>query len=348
MFKTNKLMFGLVLVGMTGAWSLGNAKESMQEVKQVFTSQAAVLAKHAPVMAITNNGQQMIAVGARGHVLTSDGKADWSQILVPTDVLLTDVEFFGEENGWSVGHDATILHTNDGGVSWVIQQQIPALDRPLLDVDFVSPLRGFAIGAYGMFYGTIDGGKTWTKQFLQSLLPEEDVEYLAEVREESEEDYQSEIASILPHFNKIIELNDQRLMLVGELGLIAFSNDLGKSWQRIENVYEGSFFTGAQLSSGAILVGGLRGNMFRSMDNGVNWSKVDLGNSNSINDIYQLKNGDVLVAQNNGTLLISKDDGVNFTQLSLQKGQDLMDIHQIQNQIWLAGSKGLNVIKGSK
>ena len=348
MFKTKKLILTVVLAGLTSTWSLVSSAQEVSEIKQVFTSQPAMLAKNAPVMAIASNGQEMVAVGERGHVLTNNGVDDWSQVIIDTDVLLTDVEFYGDKSGWSVGHDATILHTTDGGSSWQIQQQIPELDRPLLDVNFVSSTQGFAVGAYGMFYSTIDGGKTWSKQFLESLLPEDDVEYLAEVKAESEEDYQFEIASILPHFNKIVALKNQGLMLVGELGLIAFSNDLGKSWQRIDNVYEGSFFTGLQLTSGAILVGGLRGNMFRSFDNGVNWSRVDLGNSNSVNDIYQLRNGDVLVAQNNGTLLISTDDGLSFTQHSVRKGQDLMDIHQFHDQVWLAGSKGLKVMKGVK
>ena len=31
--------------------------------------------------------------------------------------------------GWAVGHDATILHTKDGGKNWTIQQFLPELDE---------------------------------------------------------------------------------------------------------------------------------------------------------------------------------------------------------------------------
>ncbi|MGB0833141.1 MAG: WD40/YVTN/BNR-like repeat-containing protein [Psychrobium sp.] len=348
MFKTKPLIVACAIAGLTSTWTLASHANDNKKIKQVFTSQPAVLAASAPVMAIANNGQQMIAVGDRGHVLTKNAQSDWQQVIIPTDVLLTDVEFSGSNFGWSVGHDATIIHTIDSGKSWTIQQQFPELDRPLLDVMFTSDDNGYAIGAYGMFFATKDGGKSWNKQFLSSLLPQEDVEYLAEVREESEEDYQFEIASILPHFNKIIELSNKRMMLVGELGLIAFSADQGATWQRIDNVYEGSFFSAMQSQSGAILVGGLRGHMFRSTDGGVNWQQIDLGNNNSVNDVYQLANGDILVAQNNGVILRSTDDGKSFSQDSVRKGEDLMDIRQFEDQVWLAGSKGLHLLEGEK
>lgn len=328
-------------------YSLVTGANEISEVKQVFTSQPARLADKAPVMYITRNNDSLVAVGDRGHILKLDNAGQWQQMSTPTQALLTAVDF-EQSYGWAVGHDATILHSVDNGVSWKIQKQIPELDRPLLGVNFLDQQLGFAIGAYGMFFSTQDGGKTWHKQFLDSLLPEEDIEYLAEVRKESEEDYQFEISSILPHFNKLISLSDKRLILVGELGLIAFSSDMGKTWQRIENVYEGSFFSVAQTAQGSILVGGLRGHLFRSADNGETWNKIDTPNNNSVNDIVQMANGDVLVAQNNGVVLVSKDDGQTFSQLSLLKGEDLTSINAINQQTWLAGSKGLNQLKAVK
>jgi len=318
---------------------------AQDETKQVIKSQAALLVEKAPIIAFAATTKSIVAVGSYGHVLINEGNDTWQQKIVPTDTLLTGVSFYGDTLGWAVGHDATIIHTQDGGLTWDLQQYLPTLDRPLLDVLFVSNKQGISVGAYGMFYRTNDGGKTWNKQFLESLLPEEDIEYLADVRSESEDDYQFEISSILPHFNKIIELTDKRLMLVGELGLIAFSSDGGKSWKRQNNIYEGSFFTAKQTQLNTILVAGLRGHLYRSTDNGLTWQQVTLINNNSINDIFQASNGDIYLTQNTGIVLKSIDDGISFIQDSVHKGQDLMGVSELNNQLWLAGSKGLNRLK---
>jgi len=345
-------MAGVIITGLMSASAVASDVNALGSSKQQVNSQPAKLAASSPVMALTTTQDKIVGVGVRGHVLvghSNEGPSiDWVQKTVPTNVLLTSVTFTDNKLGWAVGHDATILHTFDGGENWQTQQYIPSLDRPFLDVSFNTNQVGFAVGAYGMFYHTSDGGETWNDQFLISLLPAEDVEYLNDVRSESEEDYQAEIASILPHFNKILRLKDNTMMLVGELGLIAFSRDEGKTWVRQNNIYEGSFFTAAQTSNNTLLVGGLRGNVFRSIDNGRTWTKIDLVNNNSVNDIKQLVNGDIYIMQNNGVVLKSVDDGSSFTQVSVYKGQDLMAVKEFNQQIWMAGSKGLSQIEEVK
>jgi len=340
------------MTGLMSPSAMASDANEANSSKQSVTSQPAKLASKSPIMALVATETKMVGVGVRGHVLVSKtvkgSSTDWAQKTVPTNVLLTGVTFTDDNLGWIVGHDATILNTIDGGETWHTQQYLPTLDRPLLDVTFNNDKVGFAVGAYGMFFSTVDGGSTWNNQFLESLLPEEDVEYLNEVRGESEDDYQAEIASILPHFNKIIRLSDKRMLLVGELGLIAFSNDDGQTWIRENNIYEGSFFTAAQTKNNTLIIGGLRGNVYRSVDNGVNWSKIALVNNNSINDIKQLSNGDIYIMQNNGVALKSVDDGVSFTQISLLKGQDLMAVGEFNQQIWVASSKGLNLLEEVK
>lgn len=341
-------MYGVITAGLMSTCLLSSEATAEKTSKQLTTSAATNMSQKSPIMAVESLSNGLVAVGTRGRILINHGDTQWQSSDVTTDVLLTGVSFAGERLGWVVGHDATILNTIDGGESWSIQQSFPDLDRPLLDVMFVDEKIGFAVGAYGMFFKTVDGGKSWHKKFLAELLPAEDVEYLEEVRSESEEDYQLEISSILPHFNKIKRLKDNRLLLVGELGLIAFSPDNGRSWQRRPNIYEGSFFTALETKNGALLIGGLRGHVFRSIDNGVNWLPIELGNSNSVNDISQMANGDVFIAQNNGVILKSIDEGKTFFSYSAQKGQDMMSVVEFNQQIWMAGSKGLNRLEEVK
>jgi len=307
-------------------------------------AEMAVLASSFLTTAMVPTENGLVAVGDRGHIfLNNDGH--WQQVKVPTRALLTNITFIDANNGWAVGHDATILRTSDGGSTWSLQKSDPALDRPLLAAVFSDSRHGVVVGAYGMYFATQDGGNSWEKQFLDSLLPAEDVEYLAEIRAESEEEYQFEISSILPHFNSISRLSDGRLLLVGELGLIAFSSDQGQTWQRQENIYEGSFFTSLETNTKSLIVAGLRGNMFHSSDKGQSWTKIALGNNFNVNHLVQLANGDIYAAQNNGVILQSSDDGKTFTKVLSSKGQDMTSVAQFKQQIWLAGSKGLSTLQ---
>jgi len=94
---------------------------------------------------------------------------------------LNDVYFVDALNGWAVGNLSTILHTTDGGSTWV-QQDAP-LEATLQAVHFSDLNNGVAVGginceaakdllgwnyvvydpnyAFGIILKTSDGGKTW-------------------------------------------------------------------------------------------------------------------------------------------------------------------------------------------
>src|SRR5512139_1243016 len=54
------------------------------------------------------------------------------------------VYFVNGKQGWVVGTYGNILHTEDGGSTWV--HQASATDQPLFSVQFVDPEHGWALG----------------------------------------------------------------------------------------------------------------------------------------------------------------------------------------------------------
>ena len=316
-------------------------------VSQPLPAMQAPLASKSLLLDIENVQQSfLVAVGERGHILISGDAETWQQQQVPTQSTLTAVTFVDDTHGWAVGHDATILATEDGGITWQIQQYLPEREKPLLDVVFRDRSNGVALGAYGQFFRTEDGGSTWVEEFHSEFLLPEDVEYLNELKLEDEEAYLDERASILPHFNKMV-MDGRTAYLVGEVGLIAKSNDFGRNWQQFDTIYEGSFFDIERTQQGNLLTAGLRGNVFRSLRNGTPWQHVPIESTALINDIV-LAEDKVLLLGNNGALLISNDDGQRFNPRPQPDGKALIAGTWYRNKLVAVSEDGIKTITIAK
>jgi len=240
-------------------------------------------------------------VGERGHVLVSATKsADFVQVSVPTKTTLTGVTS-NQDRRWAVGHDATILYSPDKGQSWQVQLEMPELDRPFLDVLFFDKQHGIAVGAYGLFYRTKDAGQTWRKELHASVLPQDDIDYLETVKSDINF-YNEELSFILPHFNRLSYANG-RLIMSGEAGLIAFSDDLGVNWQRQEIDYQGSFFDAVTLENNVIIAAGLRGNLYAKQAASDEWEHIETCITTSLSSIINGDGDKLIVTGNNGVLL---------------------------------------------
>ena len=241
----------------------------------------------------------VVIVGERGHILTSLDGESFKQADVPAQSTLTAVDVVGDKI-WAVGHDATILHSADKGETWTTQLFNPDIERPFLDVSFFDDKHGIAVGAYGLFYRTTDGGKNWTAERHAELLNPYDLEYLEEIREEDEEFYLMELDSILPHINRVNQSGD-KLFLAGEAGLLAHSEDQGKTWARYELDYEGSFFDIRAIDNENVLAAGLRGNMYVKSGEG-RWKSVATCNTSTLNSVHI--SDDFITAMGNNGILV--------------------------------------------
>ena len=290
---------------------------------------------------------KLVAVGERGHILLSNDGELWQQAKVPVQATLTAVYFIDESRGWAVGHDATILATKDGGLTWQIQQHLPHVQKPLLDVLFTDENNGIAIGAYGLFYRTVDAGKHWAIEYHNEFLFPEDQEYLAELKLQDEKAYLDEQSSILPHFNRVVA-DGRTLYLAGEIGLIAKSNDFGVNWQKLDEIYPGSFYDINRTQQGNLLVVGLRGHIFRSLRNGTPWQESDSHVTALLSAIVLTDDDRIFVLGNNGVLLESRDDGSTFTKYLQKDGKPLIAGVWYKNKIIAVSDVGIKTINVMK
>ena len=246
---------------------------------------ASPLAQRAPVNGLARAGQRLVAVGQRGHILTSDdGGRQWRQAAVPVSVDLTAVTFAGAQQGWAVGHDGVILHSADGGATWQRQTDGRAAggktdDRPLLAVWFADARNGMAVGAFGLARCTSDGGAHWV------------------ACEEQLDNPQG------MHLNAIAAVGDA-VYIAGEQGTLLKRGAGAARFAPLTVPYRGSLF-GVTGQDNYLLAFGLRGNAFVSKDGGANWQQAETGVRSGLAAGLVLPDGSALLVSQAGQLLRS-------------------------------------------
>ena len=272
-------------------------------------------------------GNRVVAVGDRGYIVYSDNNGEsWQRAKTPPNTpLLTAVFFLDAAVGWAVGHDSMILTSTDQGISWSKAFSAAEDQKPLMDITFVDANTGFAVGAYGAFYATTDGGKTWTSRKLFNSVKEVPKPAAAAKKGQYESvgtdkaadgDAGAKGGDEDKHLNAIIKLGENKLFVAGEAGMLAKSDDGGKTWAKVASPYKGSFFGAIQAQNGAVLIYGLRGRIYRSADAALaSWKQIDNKTVASLMGSTRLPDGALVLAGLSGTVLVSRDNGESFSPL---------------------------------
>jgi photosystem II stability/assembly factor-like uncharacterized protein len=272
------------------------------------------------LLAVTQAGSRIVAVGERGIVALSDDQGvRWRQAAaVPASVTLTAVRFVDASHGWAVGHGGIILHTTDGGEHWKRQADARTLtqsvlreagangspgqrraaqqlvddgpDKPLLDLHGFDRQRVMVVGAANLCFETRDGGHTWHSAVHRIHNPGGMHLYA-------------------------IRADGPSLFIVGEQGLMLRSRDAGQTFERLQTPYDGSWFTLEVPRPGMVVAAGLRGNVFVSSDQGGRWSQLTGAPAASIVGSTVLADRTLFLVTQSGQLLtlqspISQDRSV--------------------------------------
>lgn len=285
------------------------------------------LAAHSVLLDVVDTGDRLVAVGERGHVVVSLDGETWVQAPTPIRATLTAVDFADEKNGLAVGHDGTIIRTQDGGRSWVLQNFEPVedpesdSDEPFLDVLMLNTRDAFAVGAYSKFYQTRDGGDTW-----------EEVD--TPIREDEW------------HFNVIIELNNGDLFIAGESGTLAVSEDRGATWESLKSPYESTMFGAAPVGTEGVLICGLRGNTYFTADpNSGDWTRLETGSTDSMIAAAQLANGEVVLVGINGRVIVTKNGLQDIDVVDNPSGITLAGVQPEKSKLVVVGNDGTQLLK---
>lgn len=285
------------------------------------------------ILGLANRQQRILAVGERGTLLLSeDGGRQWRQCAVPVSVSLTGASFGDDRHAWVVGHGQVVLHSADGGQTWerqldghqvaqlelkaalasgdaqqirTAQQQVRAgADLPFLDVHFFDAQHGLVIGAYGSILVTRDGGRTWRSR--RADVPNPGARHL----------YQLHVCgdAVAP-----------QVWICGEQGLLVRARGHDAVFERVQTPYGGTFF-GMVSTADAVLVFGLRGNLWRSVDEGIGWVRVATPAPVTLTGGAAQPGRGLVLVNEAGGLLRSTDDGASVRAVTLAKAAAFTDV----------------------
>lgn len=285
----------------------------------------AVISRRVPrleTVGVAKAGEAWVAVGARGVILRSVNGEQWTQVPVPVRADLTSVFFVDSQHGWAVGHDAVILKTEDGGLTWARQLDgrraaaalsasyaklqaageayagparaelnrmfaasgnQPIVSMPFLDVWFRDRNTGYAVGAFNLLFTTRDGGANWAA------------------------------ADHLADNPKGFHLNAVRggpagVFIASEQGVVLRLDEKNGRFSATGTDYKGSF-SGVYNEANELVVYGLRGNARASADGGRSWTPLKLASASSIVNVLSLGDKRLLYVLQDGKLFVRNAQG---------------------------------------
>lgn len=279
--------------------------------------------------------ERIYACGKGGFILyTLDGGKKWEKVWTGVNLLLTDVDFVDEKNGWVAGERGIVLFSGDGGRTWRLQRE--PVFMHLLDVLFLDHLHGWAVGDWGEVIKTSDGGNMWVdvplkldareRGLLEPIAVEDlfgkDGKILVKSGEKIPDEILKEIDSgrIRANIrndvvlNSVLFLDKSNGIVAGEGGMFFITRDGGENFNEFSafnSEFYASFFSIA-LSENFLVLSGGGGKMVKVDKKGKILGEINPGIGER--DIYSvdIKGNTFCVAGNEGLVAYSFDGGRDF------------------------------------
>jgi len=222
---------------------------------------------------------------------TSFAQDEWTLIHpYPTLSSLMGVHFISDQEGWVVGSDGLIMHTNDGCETWDIQHK--NFDESFWSIFFIDDSEGWAVG-WSNIYHTTNKGETWEKQTRPDVVGD---------------------------LTDVYFVNPDTGWIVGTYKIVLKTTDGGDNWTEIMNNPGGglSFWDVSFTDElNGCAVGGKIDNLYKAFvmvtsDGGLTWTDTSPTGYNRLNAVEFLDSNTGWACGINRTLLKTTDGGISW------------------------------------
>jgi photosystem II stability/assembly factor-like uncharacterized protein len=215
--------------------------------------------------------------------------------------------------GWAVGERGTILHTEDGGITW--KKQDGGTDHHLNEVTFSTPQLGWVAGDWGTLLRTKNGGDTWENKTIDRDLIVSSVTFVT-----------------------------SRLGWVSGTNAIFHSEDGGDTWKK-QFSGAGPYLDLGEVTFATPLLGwavGDKGLIFHTDDGGVVWKRQDSGVRAVLLSVAFNTPQSGWVTGYDGVILHTEDGGNTWKKRASGTQEGLYSITFATSQSgWIIGSGGI-------
>ncbi|MFT5643371.1 MAG: photosystem II stability/assembly factor-like uncharacterized protein [Janthinobacterium sp.] len=254
------------------------------------------------LLSVAQAGARLIAVGERGVIVVSDDQGqNWRQASVPVSVTMTAVQFTSPNKGWAVGHEGVVLSSEDGGLTWT--KRFDGHQGSVLMVAQAEKNLARAQQAHAAAQGA-------DKDAAAEAQDEADI-MLSDVKAGAE------FGPYRPLLGLLFD-NAGAGYVVGSYGQIFHTADGGKHWEslanRLNNPVGLHYNALSRTQTGALVIAGERGKVYRSRDDGATWKTFDTGYIGHLYGVLGLADDDggaqrMLAFGFGGHILQGSDDG---------------------------------------
>jgi hypothetical protein len=237
--------------------------------------------------------------------------------------------------GWAVGSVVdgygTIIHTRDGGQTWMRQgtpQQIP--DVALQNVSASDAEHAWAVGPEGVIVHTADGGRSWQRQQVPADVSEVELD-------------------------GIYAVDRNTAWAVGWQGVILHTTDGGQTWTRqgqgmVPAVQLGGVYASDAQHAWAVgeaEPGNRYGTIVRTVDGGATWEQRPYTLARELAGYWLISihglDANTVWAVGHDLVLYSADGGLTWIDLEAPSGG--LDVNTVfavdRDTVWVAGDAGI-------
>ncbi len=255
--------------------------------------------------------------GSEGRIFkTTNSGASWTEQIGPRAIAYPRaLDFIDASTGWVSG-DTGILHTTNGGATWVSQS---TGGEAIYEIRFANSLVGWALGNRRVLR-TTNGGQTWATRHIDSVA--------------------------MPYVSRLLVFGaDTAWVSCTGIGLCKTA-DGGVSWIHVpdpsdEDFLYRSFYATTAASTQNVWRAGEKMHLANSTDGGVTWKLRPQGGSASLRDIRFWNPSFGIAVGHEDVILVTTDSGKTWRHATAGNKVDMRGIH-FQDALsgWMVGDEG--------
>jgi photosystem II stability/assembly factor-like uncharacterized protein len=221
------------------------------------------------------------------------------------------------QNAWACGVGGTIIHSNNGGITWA--PQISGTTKTLESAQFLNDNVGWIVGGQtennhnsNIILQTNDGGQTWVNPHLT-------------------------IDQIL---DGIYFADADSGIIVGTNGTVIRTTDAGRNWKVISSHTNNNIRSVHFFNQTLGLAVGDNGLIIKTTNGGASWNVVTSLTVRKLNSVRWVDATTAIAVGANGTVMKSTDAGDSWISQTFAGAPELRSVYFVNTNGWICGING--------